>query len=505
MNRATHLWEWQWFRDLVIILLVALVVLLAYSLRAVIIPMLVALALAYAFHPLITWLHEKARIPRWLSTTGVLAIVTATFLSILLWFAPQLINQTRNLFDRLPAYITYARQELDDLKDWAQEQASETAPTTQPTTQPATRAARMAGTMSPMSQSVVEIVTQALEQHEEFKGSTQRVVQPQAAPASDDSNAAPDADEKRQPASQENRPANADKRTRQATATTENDSSAEQNQNDEQATRRPSNRQTAINTALNNFDLSTVSSMVAQVFNTGLAVVGVTLSFGMYLALAGALLILGFFFFSWKFDKILAWGDSFIPAQHRERTMHILRKMDKAISAFVRGRLVQVSIITCVLCTGWAWVGVPYWLLLGIVGGLLNIVPYAAVISWPLAILLMWIDTASGGSVASFTFTQVFLWPSVVYIVAQGLDGWVVEPLVQGKATNLDPFTVLVAVIIGGALLGIMGTIIAVPTAACLKILLQEVILPHVRRQIHDPQRLLEANPPSGDSSRSDG
>lgn len=501
MNRATHLWEYQWFRDLVMLLVVAVVVLLAYSLRAVIIPMLVALALAYAFHPLITWLHEKARIPRWLSTTGVLAIVTAVFLSVLLWFAPQLINQTRNLFDRLPAYITYARQELDDLKDWAQEQAQETAPTTQPTTQPATRAARMAGTMSPMSQSVVEIVTQTLEAQPQFKsrddddsaksdGSTSAASQnpPRDAAASDwTASAADDQDESNQAQNSGDR----------SQAGAEGDAAGDK-------PRRSNNRQTAINTALNNFDLSTVSSMVAQVFNTGLAVVGVTLSFGMYLALAGALLVLGFFFFSWKFDKILAWGDSFIPAQHRERTMHILRRMDKAISAFVRGRLVQVSIITCVLCTGWAWVGVPYWLLLGIVGGMLNIVPYAAVISWPLAILLMWIDTASGGSVASFTFTQVFLWPSVVYIVAQGLDGWVVEPLVQGKATNLDPFTVLVAVIVGGALLGIMGTIIAVPTAACLKILLQEVILPHVRRQIHDPQRLLEDKVHTGDSSRSD-
>jgi predicted PurR-regulated permease PerM len=153
--------------------------------------------------------------------------------------------------------------------------------------------------------------------------------------------------------------------------------------------------------------------------------------------------------------------------------------MDRSVSAFIRGRLIQSFVIAIVLCVGWGAVGVPYFLLLGLAGGLLNLIPYAAIITWPLAITLAWIDRVAGGG--GFSFWWVLFWPTIVYVVAQSLDGWVIEPLVQGKATDLDPLAILLAVLIGGSLLGLFGMILAIPTAACVKILMQEVILPRVR------------------------
>ena len=70
---------------------------------------------------------------------------------------------------------------------------------------------------------------------------------------------------------------------------------------------------------------------------------------------------------------------------------------------------------------------------------------------------------------------------SIVYVIAQSLDGWVIEPLVQGKATGMDALTVLLVVLAGGALLGILGVVLAVPIAACIKILCQEILLPKLR------------------------
>jgi predicted PurR-regulated permease PerM len=157
--------------------------------------------------------------------------------------------------------------------------------------------------------------------------------------------------------------------------------------------------------------------------------------------------------------------------------------MDRSVSAFIRGRLIQSFVIAVVLTTGWGLAGVPYFLLLGIAGGILNLIPYAAITTWPLAVTLAWIDRASGGGGGGggFSFWMVLFWPSIVYVIAQSLDGWVIEPLVQGKATELDPLAILLAVLTGGTLLGLFGMMLAIPTAACLKILMQEVILPRVR------------------------
>ena len=131
-----------------------------------------------------------------------------------------------------------------------------------------------------------------------------------------------------------------------------------------------------------------------------------------------------------------------------------------------------------VLSIGWWAVGVPYWLLLGMGSGLLNLVPFAAVVGWVAATGLALVDHLSGGG--GFTW-MVLVWPTVVYAVAQMVDGWVVEPIVQGRATDLDPLTVLLAVLIGGSLFGLMGLILAIPLTACGKIVAQEWVLPRLR------------------------
>jgi predicted PurR-regulated permease PerM len=65
-----------------------------------------------------------------------------------------------------------------------------------------------------------------------------------------------------------------------------------------------------------------------------------------------------------------------------------------------------------------------------------------------------------------------------VYVCAQLLDDWVLTPTIQGKTTDLSIPLILFASIAGGALAGIYGLLIAIPAAACLKIVLDEVVWP---------------------------
>ena len=69
----------------------------------------------------------------------------------------------------------------------------------------------------------------------------------------------------------------------------------------------------------------------------------------------------------------------------------------------------------------------------------------------------------------------------MVYGIVQTIEGYVLIPMIAGKATNLDPVTILVAVLAGGSIMGVYGMLIAIPVAACLKILCTEVLLPKVR------------------------
>jgi predicted PurR-regulated permease PerM len=234
-------------------------------------------------------------------------------------------------------------------------------------------------------------------------------------------------------------------------------------------------------------DLRTITTTIFDWLDVGYGVLASAVGFATYVTVALAIIAFCFYFFVWKFERLKHWFVPFIPLSHRQRTLDILAKMDGSISGFIRGRLLQSTVIAVVLSVGWWLAGVPYYLLLGIGGGLLNLIPYFAIVAWPLAILATGLASFDQNLPAlGLGFWEVFFFPTLVYLIAQGLDGWVIEPWVQGKATNLEPVTVLLAVLIGGSLAGLLGMLIAIPTAACLRILAQEVVLPELRQWAAD-------------------
>ena len=206
-----------------------------------------------------------------------------------------------------------------------------------------------------------------------------------------------------------------------------------------------------------------------------------------YLTVALVIVVFCFFFIVWKWAAFLRWFEPYLPASHKEQILDLAGKMDASVSAFIRGRLIQALLLGAVLSVGFTLAGVPSGLLLGLIGGLLNLVPYAGIVVWPIAVGLAVVDQFSGGTGSTAAEAVEFSWasgvilPTVVYFVGQCLDSYVVEPIVQGKATNLDALTVLLVVLIGGSLAGLLGLLIAIPAAACLKILFAELIGPKLK------------------------
>lgn len=238
---------------------------------------------------------------------------------------------------------------------------------------------------------------------------------------------------------------------------------------------------------IDSLDWTNVDTQAAQKA-LGLSAGAIMTAFG-YVSYAAIFILVAafcFFIFSWKLEELKAWFSDFIPKPYRKETHRILGLMDNTVSAIVRGRLVQSFVVMIVLTAGWWMAEVPYFLLLGVLGGALNLLPFAAVLSWPLAVILAVVEVASGGGTGMAIFMAV-VWPTVVYVIAQSLDGWVIEPWVQGKATGMDALTVLLVVLAGGALLGLLGVVLAVPVAACIKILSQEILLPKARAFAEDP------------------
>lgn len=169
----------------------------------------------------------------------------------------------------------------------------------------------------------------------------------------------------------------------------------------------------------------------------------------------------------------------FVPRRRRDEVVRILGLMNDAVSGFFRGRFVVSLIMAGLFAVGWWLCGVPYAVVLGVATGLLNIVPWASGVGWPLAVGLAYAEAATDAGTVDWL--RVLFWPSFVYVLVQGLDGWVLTPWIQSRSVDLSAATVLIVVFVGGAAAGVSGLVLAVPVAACLKILLREVALPRLR------------------------
>ncbi len=188
-----------------------------------------------------------------------------------------------------------------------------------------------------------------------------------------------------------------------------------------------------------------------------------------------------FFFFSVSYPAVAGFARSLVPEEGRARTFELLGKMDRVVASFIRGRIVISVLMGAMLALGWRLCGVNYALLLGAVVGIFSAVPYLGGVGIPLAIGLLAAEQFTLPLELRMVWWQVILWPTVVFVIVQVIETYVLTPVIAGKATNLDPVTIVVAVLAGGSIMGVYGMLLAIPVTACLKILLTDVLLPRIR------------------------
>ncbi len=166
---------------------------------------------------------------------------------------------------------------------------------------------------------------------------------------------------------------------------------------------------------------------------------------------------------------------AYLPAASRQRWLHVLGRIGRSVAAFVRGRLVVCAIVGALTAVGWALMGVRLGLLMGLAVGALTVVPLANVVAFvPVAVMGL-LDVAS----------DLHGWGWYIGLVAVYAAGQVAEsvlnPIIVGDAVQLDMVTIIVAFLVGGAVAGLIGLVVAVPVAATARILLEELVLPRWR------------------------
>ncbi|MBL8763100.1 MAG: AI-2E family transporter [Phycisphaerae bacterium] len=201
-----------------------------------------------------------------------------------------------------------------------------------------------------------------------------------------------------------------------------------------------------------------------------------TLQSATMIMLGGVLTAVFFYFFSTGYGRLLALRESVIPKQDRAWVLDLLGKMDVVIAGFVRGRLI-IGLLTSAMFVLLYWaIGTPSALVVGVIMGLLSIVPYLSLIGVPVTVLMMWLDPTLSGWQAEWWW--VIGAPVGVYTLVQCIADYILTPVIMGKTTDMDMPTILFASIAGGLLAGVYGLLLAIPAAACAKILIREIVWP---------------------------
>ncbi len=188
-----------------------------------------------------------------------------------------------------------------------------------------------------------------------------------------------------------------------------------------------------------------------------------------------------FYYFSVYWPSIVGFFGHLVPDERRATVFELVGEMDRAVAGFVRGRIVICVMMGVMFAIGWQTCGVPYGLALGLITGAFSVVPYLGGIGLPFAIIVLIADQFGLDVEQRMAIWEMLLWPSLVFVVVQTIEGYVLTPIIAGKATNLDPVTIVVAILAGGSIAGVYGMLLAIPIAACGKIAARRLLLPRIK------------------------
>jgi predicted PurR-regulated permease PerM len=151
-----------------------------------------------------------------------------------------------------------------------------------------------------------------------------------------------------------------------------------------------------------------------------------------------------------------------VPLRARDRVRGVMDEMGRMLRNWLLGQLARSVVVALVLWAALQMLGVPGAALLGLQAGVANFVPYLGplIAALPVALAAMPLGLST------------VAWVMAIYFIIQTIEGFVVAPLIQKEAVNVPPAWTLFAIVILGAMFGIMGVALAAPLVAIARLAL---------------------------------
>ncbi len=151
-----------------------------------------------------------------------------------------------------------------------------------------------------------------------------------------------------------------------------------------------------------------------------------------------------------------------IPERYRAELAHLTTQLGTAVGGFLRGQLLVALIVGLMTSIGFRIIDLPFWLLIGLIAGFLNIIPFIG----------PWVGGFLGVAIALATRDlQTAVWAGLVALIVQQIDNHFVSPTVLRATVHIHPAAIILGLIAGGTLGGFWGLLLAVPLMASFKII----------------------------------
>jgi predicted PurR-regulated permease PerM len=223
--------------------------------------------------------------------------------------------------------------------------------------------------------------------------------------------------------------------------------------------------------SLADIDKSALSEKAGDILNASKNIMGNVLKGGMaIIGFISALILIPIISFYLMIDwpRLTNKVNDLVPEKNKSRVQSILGDIDASLSGFIRGQLSVCFLLGLFYAIGLSVMGLQYGFFIGVAAGVLSIIPFVGSIFGLVASVGMAFYQFGGWEYPLIAF--------VIFTVGQLVEGNYLTPKLVGDSVGLHPIWVIFVLMAGGALLGLLGMLIAVPVAAIIAVLLRHGI-----------------------------
>ena len=213
--------------------------------------------------------------------------------------------------------------------------------------------------------------------------------------------------------------------------------------------------------------LRVVNTATSKVLSPDTETVGATvLSLSSIILFVVFTFIYSFFFLLYR-SLIMKFFESVFLKENNATVHDVIEQVQYIIRKYIIGLLIQMAIVAVVVSLTFSFMGVKYAILLGLITGLFNVVPYIGIFTALVISAVVSLGTSPDGSQA--------VWVMSSLVVMHLLDSNVLLPMVVGSKVRINAFMTILGVVIGEMLWGIPGMFLSIPVIAVLKIVFDRV------------------------------